>query len=349
MGYDRRLPVYLLIDCSESMAGNSFAAVTQGLSAIITQLRSNPMALETAALSVITFASTAQQVVPLTDILKFQMPRLKMGSGTVLGEALRLWLDCMDRELVKTTAEQKGDYKPICFLLTDGEPTDKWEDIADRIRTTIVGKRANLVAVACGSDVDTSKLRRITESVLVLKDAEPAAFAAFFRWVSASISTASQRLDGGGGGANIEAPNLPPNVEVATPAQEQRPVPDRYVFLHLRCVKNGEFYILRYEKQKGSERAGQRGAMYKAVEAHQVADFDFGQGEQGTPQLQVSSNQLQGSQPCPYCRSQAWAMCANGHLHCYPNVRERLSLTCPWCKVVSVYAADTFDVGRGVG
>src|SRR3712207_876316 len=133
MSYYRRLPVYLLIDCSESMAGEGFIAVNQGLAAMIGQLRSNPMALETAFISLITFASSAQQVVPLTDILKFQMPRLKMGSGTALGAGLRLWLQSMDRELVKTTAQQKGDYKPICFLLTDGEPTDDWESTADQI------------------------------------------------------------------------------------------------------------------------------------------------------------------------------------------------------------------------
>jgi uncharacterized protein YegL len=342
----RRLPVYLLIDCSESMAGDGFSSVTQGLATVITQLRSNPMALETAVISVITFASTAQQVVPLTDILKFQMPRLKLGSGTVLGAGLQLWLDCMEREITKTTLEQKGDYKPLCFLLTDGEPTDQWEAVADHIRTTVVGKRANLVAVACGS-ADTRKLRRLTETVLSLKDSQPAAFADFFRWVSASISTSSQRIDGGG---NIEAPRLPPGVEMATPEQgEQKPFTEPYVFLHLRCVKNREFYILRYERQSGSEHAAQRSAMYQAVAAHPVVDFDFGQNEQSVAAMQISSEQLQGTQPCPYCRNEAWAMCSKGHLHCYPITRKGLTLTCPWCKVVSVYAEDNFDVGRGLG
>src|SRR5260370_33215578 len=109
------------------MAGDAFLAVNQGLAGLIGDLRSNPMALETAAISLITFASSAKQIVTLTDILSFQIPRLQMGSGTALGAALRLWLDCMNRELIKTTAEQKGDYKPIRFLLTDGWPTDRWE------------------------------------------------------------------------------------------------------------------------------------------------------------------------------------------------------------------------------
>src|ERR1700730_13378511 len=140
MSYDRRLPVYLLLDCSESMAGEAIQAVKDGLSRLILELRGNPMALETAALSVITFASTARQVVPLTDLLQFNPPTLKMGSGTAMGAALTLWLQCLDKELVKTTETTKGDYKPLCFLMTDGEPTDDWEAAADKVRSTIIGK-----------------------------------------------------------------------------------------------------------------------------------------------------------------------------------------------------------------
>lgn len=340
MTYNRRLPVYLLIDCSESMAGPAFDAVKQGLSAMTTQLRSNPMALETAALSVITFANTAQQVVPLTDILKFQMPRFKMGSGTALGAALRLWLDCVAREVVSTTPDQKGDYKPMCFLLTDGEPTDAWEQVADHVRTGVVGKKANLIAVACGPDVDIGKLRRITETVLQLKDSEPAAFSEFFKWVSASVSTASQKLEGAGAGG-VGLPNLPQQVEMAS--GEGRPVPDRYVFIHSRCVKNKGFYVLRYQKLGGSGRQ----AVYRGVAAHRVEDFEFEAGGGGG--LKVSTDALKEDVPCPYCQNPSWAMCSNGHIHCCPPATGMMTLTCPWCNKTSQYGAASFDVQRGEG
>jgi uncharacterized protein YegL len=347
MNYYRRLPVYLLIDCSESMAGEGFAAVNQGLAAMIGQLRSNPMALETAFISLITFASSAQQVVPLTDILKFQMPRLKMGSGTALGAGLRLWLQSMDRELVKTTQQQKGDYKPICFLLTDGEPTDDWESTADQIRNTIVGKQANVIAVACGPDVDVNKLRRITPTVLVIKDIEPAAFAEFFKWVSASVSTASQKIEGAGDKA-LNLPNLPDNVQVAQAEAGAGgvPVQDRYVFIHARCVKSRGFYILRYGKTGVGTG---RNSMYRAVAAHRVDDFEFGEGGGGRLNLQISADNLQGSAPCPYCQNEVWAMCSNGHVHCCPMAPGILTLTCPWCNKTDRYGEGSFEVGRGIG
>lgn len=346
MTYNRRLPVYLMIDCSESMAGEAFQAVNQGLAGLIGDLRSNPMALETAAISLITFASSAKQIVPLTDILSFQIPRLKMGSGTAFGSALRLWLDCMNREVMKTTPDQKGDFKPICFLLTDGAPTDSWEETADFIRNEVAGKKANLVAVACGPDADTNKLRRMTETVLVLKEAQGSAFASFFKWVSASVSTASQKIDAGPG-QNINAPNLPAGVEVAPPGiQREAPASDRFVFLHLRCVKTKGFYILRYEKQSGSSYGA---PAYKGVAAHAVSDFEFAPGEETPKSLQVSTDSLTGAHPCPYCQNPIWAMCGNDHLHCCPRLAGAVTLTCPWCNVTDTYGAASFDVGRGEG
>ena len=56
--YIRRLPVYLLLDCSGSMSGEPIEAVKQGIKALLTELKGDPQALETACLSVITFNST---------------------------------------------------------------------------------------------------------------------------------------------------------------------------------------------------------------------------------------------------------------------------------------------------
>ena len=91
MSLSRRLPVYLLIDCSESMAGPAFDAVQAGVNAIVNELSGDPTALETVWLSVITFSGRARVAVPLTDLMKFKTPRLTIGSGTCLGAALDCW------------------------------------------------------------------------------------------------------------------------------------------------------------------------------------------------------------------------------------------------------------------
>ncbi len=63
----RRLPVYLLIDTSGSMYGEPIESVKNGLQSLMSSLRQDPYALETAFLSVIEFNSEATQIVPLTD------------------------------------------------------------------------------------------------------------------------------------------------------------------------------------------------------------------------------------------------------------------------------------------
>lgn len=348
--YWRRLPIYLLLDCSESMAGDAFFSLGNGLNAMIGELKTNPTALETVTISIITFSSKAKQIIPLTDLLKLQLPELVLGSGTAMGSALELWTQCMEQEVMKSSATQKGDYKPICFILTDGEPTDKWEDIADHVRNNIVGKKANVIGVACGPDADTNKLCRITETVIVLKQARSSSFSRFFKWISASISTTSERLESSGD-KGISLPALPEEIEIQqTGKQQQAIAPDRHIFLHSKCIQKQGFYLLRYTKiiDQIDLLGSSNKPVYQAVAAHPLENFEFAE-EEKTPGLQVSTSQLLGFQPCPYCGNSLWGMCSNGHVHCCPEYQNSINITCPWCKVTDTYLPQSFDVGSGAG
>ena len=65
----RRLPVYLLIDTSESMIGIALDSVHAGIKAMMSALRQNPYSLEITYISIITFADKAQQLCSLKDVL----------------------------------------------------------------------------------------------------------------------------------------------------------------------------------------------------------------------------------------------------------------------------------------
>ena len=209
----RRLPVYLLLDVSGSMSGEPIAAVQNGVQTMVSALMGDPQALESACLSVITFSNSAEQVVPLTELSQFNPPQLQAGGMTSLGEALAFVAQCADREVVKNTPEAKGDWKPLVFIMTDGGATDDVEKGLAEFRKK---KWGIVVACAAGSGANKQELSKITEAVVSLDTTDSASIAAFFKWVSASVSTSSKSV----GSQNKEPSGLdqlpppPPEIQI---------------------------------------------------------------------------------------------------------------------------------------
>lgn len=209
----RRLPVYLLLDTSGSMYGEPIEAVKNGVQTLISTLRSDPYALETAYISVLTFNTTAQQATPLTELAQFQQPNLEASGCTALGGVLSLLAQKVDQEVTKTTAEAKGDWRPLVFIMTDGAPTD---DLNAGLTEFKKRKYGMVVACAAGQGASTDTLKQITENVVQLDTADSATIKAFFKWVSASISTSSKSVEETGAetGTMSELPPPPPEVNV---------------------------------------------------------------------------------------------------------------------------------------
>ena len=120
---------------------------------------------------------------------------LDTSGSTCLGEALKLVATCIDKEVAKTTAEQKGDWKPLVFIMTDGIPTDDWQSGLEEFKKR---KTAFTVACAAGSGADSNLLKQITENVVSLDTADSQSIAKFFTWVSASIGVTSTKVDEAG-------------------------------------------------------------------------------------------------------------------------------------------------------
>lgn len=207
----RRLPVYLLLDTSGSMFGEPIEAVKNGVQVLVSTLRQDPYALETAYLSVITFDSSAQQICPLTELASFQEKDFEAKGCTALGEALELLSQRVDVEVAKTTAEVKGDWKPLVFIMTDGEPTD---DLDKGLIEFKKRKFGMVVACAAGQNANTDSLKKITENVVSLDTADSATIKSFFKWVSASVSAGSMKVEDSGKDVSGLSELPPPPKEV---------------------------------------------------------------------------------------------------------------------------------------
>ena len=210
----RRLPVYLLLDTSGSMSGEPIEQVKNGVQMLVAALRQDPYALETAWLSVITFSSSADVAVPLTELTAFQPPSISASGGTSLGEGLAKVADCVSKDLVKTTATTKGDWRPMVFLMTDGSPTDDWQKGLARFKQ----EKWGVIVGCCVDNGDETILKQITENVVKLNTSDSASIKAFFKWISSSISQGSKSVEQSGKEVQglSELPPPPPEIKVVT-------------------------------------------------------------------------------------------------------------------------------------
>ena len=188
----RKLPVYLVIDTSGSMKGEKIEAVINGIQILISSLRKDQTAIETVELSVITFDDKARILIPLTELLSFEMVDITAKGISELGAALNL-LCCRIKVDVKIqTSEHEGDWKPIVFILTDGMPTDDWVGAVGLLKSSNIGV---CVACAIGDDTDFEVLKCITNDVIHITNMDTVRINNFFCWISNTITTRSVHID----------------------------------------------------------------------------------------------------------------------------------------------------------
>jgi len=330
----RRLPVYLLIDCSESMVGDAINAVQLGVETLLSTLRSDPQALETAHVSVITFSNEAEQIIPLTELTQIQMPRLVPSAGTSLGKAFSLLRNCIEGEVKKSTASQKGDHRPLVFLLTDGQPTDDWRIVMDSIHDLTEPRVANFYSIGCGEDIDYDTLNEMSDYVFKLDDMEPAKLKKLFIWLTASIQNASAGVGAFHEYEGIDLSKKPEEVVVVPKGSHERYTgPPLQVFLKGMCINEQLPYLMRFRLQQDTQ-------MYAPVQSHRLDAEAKSKSMFDVPE--INSSMLMGVPPCPHCPNDTIGVCGCGSVMCLPESPPH-TVICPVCDNEITFSDDGYD------
>jgi uncharacterized protein YegL len=201
----RRLPVYFLLDTSGSMFGEPIQALNNALSGMINSLRSDAQALDSLWLSIVTFDREVRELVPLVELVNFQLPEITcpQSGPTNTGKGLEMIYQKVTAEIRKGNEHQKGDWRPLFFLFTDGKPSDiqLYREMVPKIKAL---NFATVVGCAAGQLADDTMLKELTGTVVHLDTADTATLKQFFRWVSDTIEQGNKSM------GTVESVTLPP-------------------------------------------------------------------------------------------------------------------------------------------
>lgn len=349
----RRLPIFFVLDVSESMVGENLRQMSQGMESLVKTLRTDPHALESVYLSTIVFAGKAMVLSPLVELVSFYLPRLPVGSGTSIGAALTTVMNQIDLCVVKGNDAVKGDWKPIVYLFTDGKPTDDASPAIERWKRDYSSK-ASLVAVGIGPYASLSVLSSMTENAFHLKNERQEDFLAFVKWLSQSVSSQSQSVAAVEKGAGVSLAKFDASVLQKIKSMTQATVLDEdFVILAGKCESKKLPYVMRYRRLPesiASTRDFQTSAQSYELDGVFALENDYFQLTDERPSVQaISTDALIGAPGCPHCgASIGFAMCACGGLHCLKSSEA----TCPWCNTKAAYRMSEgggFDVTRSRG
>ena len=204
---NRRLLAYFLLDTSGSMNGEPIEALNNGFNGLISMLRADPQAMDTLHLSIITFDREVKNIVPLIDLASFHPMEITCPDS---GPALELVSELVQKDLLKGSTEQKGDWRPLLFIFTDGKPSDiqKYRQMIPVIKDLEFGI---IVGCAAGPKADEQFLKELTSEVVKLDATDAVTLSSFFKWVSSSITMGGKTQ---GTGENITLPPPPSELNI---------------------------------------------------------------------------------------------------------------------------------------
>jgi phage/colicin/tellurite resistance cluster terY protein len=200
----KKLPVILLLDVSGSMEGEKIDSLYEATINMIETFSAAQAKEQEIDVAIITFGEAVDLHTKYTPVKELQAKgiiRFEASGRTPMGIALRMAKDMIDDK----NETPSRIYRPAVVLVSDGVPTDSWEEPMDKFINDGRSAKCQRFAVAIGNDADRKLLERFTQNpdnVFFAEDAKD--ISEQFKIVSMSISTMAS------------APNLNNNPTLST-------------------------------------------------------------------------------------------------------------------------------------
>ena len=186
---ENRCPVVLVLDTSGSMQGAPIRALNDGIKTFQQDVLRDTQAMLSVETAIVTFGNggvkTAQDFVGIDQLIP---PSLEAGDLTPMGAAIELALDLVEDRKALYKSHGIQYYRPWVFLITDGSPTDQWQNAAQRVKQAEAENRLLFFSVGV-EGADMAKLKQISNNPPVLLNGLD--FRDLFQWLSSSMKRVS--------------------------------------------------------------------------------------------------------------------------------------------------------------
>ena len=188
-----RCPCVLLLDVSGSMSGQPIAELNAGLTVFKDELAADALAMKRVEVAMVTFGPTKIEM-PFVSASTFYPPTLSSQGDTPMGSAIMQALSLVEDRKNEYRANGISYYRPWVFLITDGGPTDAWQEAAAAVRAGDASKTFAFFAIGVkGANMDVLKQISSARDPLSL---DALKFRELFSWLSSSLKSVSQSTPG---------------------------------------------------------------------------------------------------------------------------------------------------------